>query len=61
MQGVEGMTIADLGTIGFSVNGTCGAGSPRFNLYYDNDGDGQADGVAFYGCGNHVSGTPATG
>ena len=61
VQGVEGMTIADLGTIGFSVNGTCGAGSPRFNLYYDNDGDGQPDGVAFYGCGNHVAGSPATG
>jgi hypothetical protein len=60
VSGVEGMTIADLGTIGFSVSGTCGAGSPRFNLYYDTDGDGQADGVAFYGCANHVSGSPAT-
>jgi hypothetical protein len=60
VNGVEGMTITDLGTIGFSVNGTCGAGSPRFNLYYDTNGDGQADGVAFYGCGNHVSGSPAT-
>src|SRR5437667_4097556 len=32
---VEGMTIAGLGDIGFSVNGDCGAGSPRFNLFYD--------------------------
>jgi hypothetical protein len=61
VSGVEGMTIADLGAIGFSVNGTCGGGSPRFNLFYDTDGDGQADGVAFYGCAAHASGTPATG
>ena len=61
VSGVEGMQIADLGAIGFSVNGTCGAGSPRFNLSYDTDGDGQPDGVAFYGCSAHVSGTPATG
>jgi hypothetical protein len=61
VSGVEGMTIAALGDIGFSVSGTCGGGSPRFNLYYDTNGDGQADGVAFYGCAAHVSGTPATG
>ena len=58
VSGVEGITIADLSTIGFSVNGTCGAGSPRFNLYYDTNGDGQADGVAFYGCAAHVSALP---
>ena len=58
VRGVEGMTIADLGTIGFSVSGTCGAGSPRFNLYYDTNGDGQADGVAFYGCAAHASASP---
>ena len=61
VTGVEGITIAELGDIGFSVSGSCGAGSPRFNLYYDTDGDGQANGVAFYGCAAHVSGTPATG
>ncbi len=61
VTGVEGITIAQLGDIGFSVSGSCGAGSPRFNLYYDTDGDGQANGVAFYGCAAHVSGTPATG
>jgi predicted small secreted protein len=60
VSGVEGTTIADLGDIGFSVSGTCGGGSPRFNLYYDTDSDGQADGVAFYGCAAHVIGT-ATG
>src|SRR5438445_2140881 len=59
VTGVEGITIADLGDIGFSVNGDCGAGSPRFNLFYDTNGDGQADGVAFYGCSAHVSGSPA--
>jgi|SRR5437016_1535993 len=59
VTGVEGITIADLGDIGFSVNGDCRAGSPRFNLLYDTDGDGQADGVAFYGCAAHVSGSPA--
>ena len=61
VSGVQGMTIADLGHIGFSVSGTCGGGSPRFNLFYDTDGDGLADGVAFYGCAAHVSGTPAEG
>ncbi len=60
VTGVEGMMVSDLGEIGFSVSGSCGAGSPRFNLYYDTDGDGQADGVAFYGCAAHVSGTPQT-
>ena len=59
VTGVEGITIADLGDIGFSVNGDCGAGSPRFNLLYDTNGDGQADGVAFYGCAAHVSGSIA--
>ena len=57
VTGVEGTTIAELGDIGFSVSGSCGAGSPRFNLLYDTDGDGQADGVAFYGCSAHVSGS----
>jgi hypothetical protein len=41
--------------------GACGAGSPRFNLDYDTNDDGQADGVAFYGCEAHVSGAPAPG
>src|SRR6266540_2453287 len=59
VSGVEGTTIANLGDIGFSVSGSCGAGAPRFNLYYDTDGDGQANGVAFYGCAAHVSGSPA--
>src|SRR2546425_787056 len=43
VTGVEGITIDELGEIGFSANG-----------------DGQADGVAFYGCAAHVSESPAT-
>ena len=58
---VKGLTVAELGDIGFSVNGPCTGGSPRFNLFYDGDFDGNADGVAFYGCGNHVTGSPAPG
>src|SRR2546422_7355196 len=57
VTGVEGITIADLGNIGFSVNGDCGAGSPRFNPLYDPGGHGQADRVAFYGCSALPSGS----
>ena len=57
VDGVAGLTVADLGTTGFSVKGTCSGGSPRFNLRYDVDGDGNADGIAFYGCANHIVGT----
>lgn len=57
VDGVEGDTVADLGNIGFWAKGQCGGGAPRFNLYYDTNSDGEADGVAFYGCGNHVVGT----
>ena len=56
MKGVEGMTVVSLGSIGFSVNGPCTGGSPRFNLFYDSDGNGTVDGVGFCGCGNHVTG-----
>ena len=56
VKGAEGMTVEEVGTIGFSVQGPCTGGSPRFNLSYDTDNDGDADGIAFYGCGNHVTG-----
>ncbi|MGH3361542.1 MAG: hypothetical protein ACRDOM_03705, partial [Nocardioides sp.] len=59
VDGVEGMAVGDLESIGFWVNGPCTGGSPRFNLAYDTDGDGARDGAAFYGCGNHV--TSSTG
>lgn len=61
VDGAEGRTVAELGDIGFSVKGACGGGSPRFNLFYDGNGDGEANAVAFYGCGNHVTGSPALG
>jgi len=57
VDGVEGWTVADLGSIGFWVDGPCTGGSPRFNLGYDTDGDGDRDGTAFYGCANHVTAT----
>jgi hypothetical protein len=61
VKGTEGMTIAALGDIAFSFQGVCEGGSPRFNLYYDNDNNGTADGVAFYGCNNVTLTTPAAG
>jgi len=57
VKGVEGTTVAQLGNIGLSSKAVCNAGSPRFNLEYDNNGDGVSDGIAFYGCGNHDTGT----
>jgi hypothetical protein len=59
IRGVEGLTVAELGDIGFSVSGQCTGGSPRYNLDYDTDGDGEADGTAFYGCANHIVGPGA--
>lgn len=58
VEGVEGSTVGDLGTIGFWVKGTCGAGSPRFNLEFTDLTTGNA-GVAFYGCANHQGPTVA--
>jgi hypothetical protein len=52
VKGVEGMTASQLGPMGFAFKGTCNGGSPRFNLYYDNNGDGGWDGYTFYGCNN---------
>ena len=60
VKGVEGMTVTQLGTIGFSHTGVCNGGSPRFNLFYDNNGDGGWDGYTFYGC-NNVTPTDAGG
>ena len=57
VDGVEGMTVGELGPIGFSVKGPCTGGSPRFNLQYDTNGDGETDGIAFYGCSNHPAGS----
>lgn len=57
VQGAEGLSVSQLGDLKLAVKGACGAGAPRFNLVYDNNGDGEGDGLAFYGCGNHVAGT----
>jgi hypothetical protein len=61
VKGVEGSSVASLGQLGFDVKGYCGAGSPRFNLFYDNNGDGQYDGYAFYGCAAHAGPADANG
>ena len=52
VDGVNGRSVASLGDIAFSFTGVCNGGSPRFNLYFDSDGDGQANGIAFLGCNN---------
>lgn len=57
VKGVEGLTVAGLGDIGLSSKTLCTNGSPRFNLEYDNDGDGVSDGIAFYGCANNYTGS----
>src|ERR1700681_2031299 len=43
VDGVNGQTIASLGDLAFSFTGDCNGGSPRFNLFFDTNGDGQAD------------------
>lgn len=58
VDGVNGRTVGSLGDLAFSFSGVCNGGSPRFNLYFDSDGDGQANGIAFLGC-NNVTLTPA--
>jgi hypothetical protein len=58
VDGVEGTSVASLGDLAFSFTGVCSGGSPRFNLFFDSDGDGEANGVAFLGC-NNVTLTPA--
>ncbi|HYR49417.1 MAG TPA: hypothetical protein VES90_04460, partial [Candidatus Eisenbacteria bacterium] len=58
VDGVNGRTVGSLGDLAFSFTGVCNGGSPRFNLYFDSDGDGQANGIAFLGC-NNVTLTPA--
>src|SRR5712692_3429679 len=52
VDGVNGQTVASLGELAFSFTGVCNGGSPRFNLFFDSNGDGVTDGVAFLGCNN---------
>ena len=46
LKGVEGDN-ANGHTVGYWFKGDCSGASPRINLYYDNDGDGQYDGYKF--------------
>jgi hypothetical protein len=46
VKGVEGLN-ANNHPIGYSFKGESLGGSPRVNLYYDNDGDGEWDGYKF--------------
>ena len=46
LKGVEGDN-ANGHTVGYWFKGDCSGGSPRINLFYDNDGDGQYDGYKF--------------
>jgi hypothetical protein len=46
LKGVEGDLAANH-TVGYWFKGDCSGGSPRINLFYDNDGDGQYDGYKF--------------
>jgi len=61
VDGVEGRTVGSLGDLAFSFTGVCNGGSPRFNLFFDTNGDGQADGIVFLGCNNVTLTSPATG
>jgi hypothetical protein len=46
VNGVEGLN-ANGHTVGYWFKGDCFGGSPRINLFYDNNGDGQYDGYKF--------------
>jgi hypothetical protein len=61
VDGVNGQTVGSLGDLAFSFTGVCNGGSPRFNLYFDSNGDGQADGIVFLGCNNVTLTSPAPG
>jgi hypothetical protein len=52
VDGVNGQTVGSLGDLAFSFTGACTGGSPRFNLFFDTNGDGIADGIVFLGCNN---------
>ena len=40
VEGIQGQPLADLHAFSFDVDGYVGAGSPRMNLSWDNDGNG---------------------
>ena len=55
-SGIEGDAMAGTEVLSFWVKGSCAAGSPRFNLFFDNDGDGAWDGYKLWGCSGYLSG-----
>ena len=57
VDGVNGQTVGSLGDLAFSFTGVCNGGSPRFNLFYSNDG-GITNGILFLGCNNVTLTTP---
>lgn len=59
VMGVAGRSVSDLGTLGFSVAGSCSEISPRFIVFFDSTGDGAEDGSAIYGC--NAAGVAAPG
>jgi hypothetical protein len=61
VDGVNGQSVGSLGDLAFSFTGACNGGSPRFNLFFDSNGDGQADGIVFLGCNNVTLTSPAPG
>jgi hypothetical protein len=61
VDGVNGQTVGSLGDLAFSFTGDCNGGSPRFNLFFDSNGDGRADGIVFLGCNNVTLTSPAAG
>ena len=61
VDGVNGRSVSSLGDLAFSFTGVCNGGSPRFNLFFDTNGDGRADGIAFLGCNNVTLTSPVTG
>jgi hypothetical protein len=61
VDGVDGQTVGSLGDLAFSFTGVCNGGSPRFNLFFDTNGDGQADGIVFLGCNNVTLTSPQPG
>ena len=60
IKGVEG-DLVNATPIGYWWKGDCAGGSPRMNLFYDNDGDGQWDGYGFYASCNAAAVPDANG
>lgn len=64
LQGVEGLSTTDL-TLSFEVDGYCGSGAPRFNVYLEDGqtiflgcvhGDANQDGTVVFEAGNTYGG-----